>query len=92
MGVFECKFCLRVMKSERGLGLHQSQNKCCVAIQKSLKTGCILECDSEAESTGEVESGHQHQSSAKRTVTGAVTLQVADSLQKRFKPKVATLV
>ena len=59
MSVFECQFCLRVMKSERGLSAHQRQNECCLAIQKSLGKGRTSALDSGSNNLGKIEKGDQ---------------------------------
>ena len=60
MGAYECQFCHRVIKSERGLVLHQSQNECCLAIQKSFKKGRNLDGDSKPICAGKSDNVNQH--------------------------------
>ena len=59
MGAFECDFCHLVIQLARGLVLHQSQNKTCLAIQKSIKKGHNLDGNSKLICAGKSENVNQ---------------------------------
>jgi hypothetical protein len=59
MVVFECNFCLRVMKSQRGLAAHLKQSAYCQEIKKGQDEGRILEHDSKPKAKEKVGEDNQ---------------------------------
>ena len=61
MVVYECNFCQRVMKSQRGLTAHFRQSAYCQEVQKQQESGRNLEQDSKPKAKGKVENDDQTQ-------------------------------
>jgi len=61
MVVFECNYCQRVMKSQRGLAAHLRQSAYCQEVQKQQESGRNVEHDLKPKAKGKVENDDQTQ-------------------------------